>query len=87
MTWPSAFPRTRDLAGEAGAWRTDATHLAAFSDARLVNRRDVWGGYYPRGMRETLGKVHTAPRVKDRGTVTLSRSVIARHFAARDEGA
>jgi hypothetical protein len=84
--WPAPLPTTRDIDAEAEGYRAHAQALAPFVDRRLVNRVDVWGAYWPRGMRETLGKVYTAPRVKDRGRVTNTPRVIARHFAARDEG-
>jgi hypothetical protein len=86
VSWPPALPPARTLDAEAAGWRAHALDAAAFVDAHLVNRRDVWGGYWPLGIRETFGKVHTAPRVKDRGRVSLTRTVLARHFAGRAEG-
>lgn len=76
----------RDVEAEAEGWRCEADVLAAWCDAHLVNRRDVWGGYWPHGMRETLGKIRTAPRVVDRGRHTLTADVLRRHFEGRDVG-
>ncbi len=84
--WLAPLPTTRALDDEATGYSALAHALATFADQRLVNRRDVWGGYWPNGMRETLGKVYTAPRVKDRGRVLLAPSVLRQHFASRDAG-
>ncbi|WP_434480895.1 TOTE conflict system archaeo-eukaryotic primase domain-containing protein [Gemmatimonas sp.] len=75
----------RDIARESSAWRASAAALAAFVDASLPNRRDVWGGYIARADRPTWGKVTTAPAKFRRGLDLLSPAVLARHFGARDE--
>jgi hypothetical protein len=61
------------------AWAAHAAELASWTLAHLVNRKDVWGGYYagPEGTCQT-----TRPRVVDRGRVLLTPDVLLRHFAA-----
>lgn len=67
---------------DAGAWRADAAVLAAWADAELVNRRDVWGAYIPPARRTAPDrKSWTAPPTAARGTVTLTRGRLASHFA------
>jgi hypothetical protein len=58
----------------------------------MVNRRGVWGGYYPLsergkeytardGTRKKLGNSYTAPRFQnERGKVLLTTEVLVRHF-------
>ena len=48
-------------AHDAAGWRAHAEPLAAFVDAHLPNRRDVWGGYIALDDRDTWGNVTTAP--------------------------
>lgn len=72
----------RDLSAEARAWRAEASALAAWADAHLVNRRDVWGEYLPLSRRTTPDdKSRTAPAKAARGRVLLSRGLLRAHFA------
>jgi hypothetical protein len=77
--------------GAAAAWAVRADDLARWAWGRLVNRVDVWGAYTPparRGKKYTkadgtedrVPKSYTAPARKDRGRVTLTGAVLARHF-------
>src|SRR5262245_580363 len=52
----------------ASAWHRRASELADWTQARLVNRRDCWGGYYHDG------------QVTRRGL--LSRPLLCRHYHA-----
>src|SRR5687768_14914575 len=79
----------------ATAWREHAEQLADFTDAHLVNRRDVWGGYLPPRYRKSkqradgrtyTEKTVTKPRVADRGKRTLTRDVLVRHYRGEDPG-
>lgn len=72
----------RDLHEEARAWRAAAAELAAWTDAHLVNRRDVWGEYLPPSRRPTPNdKSRTAPAKGVRGHVQLSPRHLHAHFA------
>jgi hypothetical protein len=65
------------------AWAARAEELAAWAEARLVNRIDAWGGYYCKrseGGWQTCPT--TNPAVKNRHKVLLTRSVLVRHFRA-----
>jgi hypothetical protein len=68
-----------DIAREEHSWRTRAADLARWAQARLVNRTDVWGGYYsgPTGTCQT-----THPRKVDRGRIVLNVNVLVSHFRA-----
>jgi hypothetical protein len=63
----------------AASWRVRATLLADWTEVRLVNRADVWGGYYPVGG-EIARTTHPA-RLR-RGQVLLTRAVLEAHFRA-----
>jgi hypothetical protein len=76
-------PNVHHFPGEAAYWAGRADELAAWAWSRLVNRTDVWGGYYP-GCGATRQTTH--PRVARRGKVPLTRAVLERHFAARSTG-
>src|SRR5262245_60221926 len=65
-------------------WALHADLLAAWTVARLVNRTDVWGGYY-RNNEGTVGPM-TCPGRRDRGRVRLTGAVLRRHYAATDCG-
>lgn len=65
----------------APAWQARAPELAAWAEARLVNRTDVWG-LYTRWNDEN-GVEHgsmTAPPRKHRGKVRLTRLDLEQHF-------
>jgi hypothetical protein len=75
------------------AWAARSRELARWAWERLVNRTDVWGGYTPVGDREKvitrpdgstykLGATLTRPALRDRGRVSLTEAVLARHFRA-----
>ena len=72
---------------EDRAWADRADELAAWTEANLVNRSDVWGLYKrrtsPQG--EPL-RVMTAPRKADRGKLSLDTRTIRRHFADPRDG-
>jgi hypothetical protein len=79
---------------ERAAWSARSGALARWAWARLVNRRDVWGGYVAeadRGKEYTtaagrvgrLGKTLTGPAVHNRGKVLLRPATLERHFRAR----
>jgi hypothetical protein len=63
-----------------GAWAARAGDLARWAWGRLVNRTDAWGAYLPLSRRTATRKSYTAPAVKDRGRVSLTEAVLARHF-------
>lgn len=61
------------------AWAERAGELAAWADRFLVNRRDVWGGYW----RDEAGLIHPTTRPqKGRRPGDLSADVLRRHFLA-----
>jgi hypothetical protein len=67
------------------AWRRRADALAGWALARLVSRRDVWGGYLPARYRTPGGgKSVTRPPVALRGWRELTRAVLAAHFRGAD---
>lgn len=77
------------------AWALSAQALAIWTMSRLVNRKDVWGGYRPQsewgthyrasnGSVATLGKLTTRPSKNQRGTHFLDESLLTRHFRATD---
>jgi hypothetical protein len=65
-------------------WQVYADELARWALERLVNRSDVWGGYYRQ--RDDKGNWFTQqtthPKKADRGRVPLAADVLTRHFAA-----
>lgn len=72
---------THILADEARGWRAYADTLADLSLTRLVNRTDVWGEYIPLVHRHDPNrKSYTAPKLQDRGMVSLTRDTLARHY-------
>jgi hypothetical protein len=73
-----------DPAAIAAAWADRADELAAWADRVLVNRRDIWGGYYrTRNARgEWVTATMTCPRVADRGRLDLAAAVLLQHFRA-----
>jgi hypothetical protein len=64
-------------ATHAAAWAARSGELAGWTMARLVNRTDVWGGYYRKG--DKVARC-TRPAVRLRGQVTLTPEHLARHF-------
>jgi hypothetical protein len=68
----------------ARAWANRAEDLARWTMARLVNRRDAWGGYYR--TQDAAGAwttcQMTCPKIADRGRVLLTRAILERHFRA-----
>ena len=68
---------------ESNIWTRHACELAAWTLTNLVNRTDVWGGYWNEDNRERLGKTTTRPAKKNRGKQSLTLAVLERHFAAR----
>jgi hypothetical protein len=66
----------------ADAWNARAGELAAWAWQRLVNRTDVWGGYYR--ARDNAGdwitQQTTHARKQDRGRVFLTPGILTRHF-------
>jgi hypothetical protein len=67
---------------QAGPWRARARELAAWAWRLLVNRQDVWGGYYldydssgGRHLRKT-----TRPAKPRRGWVRLTEIILLYHF-------
>jgi hypothetical protein len=80
---PSTLDGESRMSGnrEVAAWRQNAERLAEWAWDRLVNRRDVWGGYYRAVGGATQQTTH--PRKADRGRAKLRIADLARHFAAR----
>src|SRR6516225_3019209 len=73
--------------GNQSGWRSQASKLASWTFATLVNRVDVWGAYWTLRMREPgQSSSYTAPAVKDRGQRFLTEETIARHFRGHDQG-
>ena len=81
----------------AAAWSRHAEDNARWVLARLVVRRDVWGGYvradargatYTRadGSSDKLGATLTHPSRSRRGKVLLTDDVVIRHFRPRHAG-
>src|SRR5262245_46770734 len=79
----------QDDGSEAFAAR--AAELARWTMERLVNRRDVWGGYHPKadrgkvytkpdGTRAELGTTTTRPARSKRGHIMLNEAVLARPY-------
>jgi hypothetical protein len=85
-------PPTTPASAPPRQWAARANELAAWVEARLVNRRDVWGGYRAvadrgrsytgrDGQRRELGRSYTGPAAAaDRGKAKLTASRIAQHF-------
>jgi len=75
-------------------WRNRAAKLAEWAWDHLVNRTDVWIAYMPLHLRnkeisdgkKLPEKTYTAPPENKRGVARLTKAVLARHFAGRDEG-
>jgi hypothetical protein len=65
----------------SAAWSARADELAAWAWRLLVNRADVWGGYWA-GPDGAVNRM-TRPAVKRRGSAFLDEGVLARHFRAR----
>ena len=63
-----------------GAWSRMKEQLADFTWRHLVNRTDVFGLYLALHLR-TRGNAKTAPSVKDRGHIVLTRDDLVRHYA------
>jgi hypothetical protein len=66
------------------AWHARADELARWAWGLLVNRTDVWGGYYcaPDGEGGWHTQQTTHPRKADRGRVLLTPDILLRHFRA-----
>jgi hypothetical protein len=82
---PSPAGRTRPASGDpAAAWRAHAADLARWTLDRLVNRTDVWGGYYrdrdDAGNWVTCQTTH--PRRAHRGKRFLTEAILTRHYRA-----
>jgi hypothetical protein len=62
------------------AWAAHASLLSDWAFRRLVNRTDIWGGYW----REENGRTRptTRPHPRDRGKYSLTKDILANHFAA-----
>jgi hypothetical protein len=58
--------------------------LARWAWDHLVNRRDVWGAYWPLELRADRGNSWTAPARTKRGQVFLTLGTLELHFAGRD---
>ncbi|HEV7300581.1 MAG TPA: PriCT-2 domain-containing protein [Tepidisphaeraceae bacterium] len=81
---------------EQAIWAARAAELAAWAEARLVNRTTAWGAYVAPGHRKMVtrkdGSVkpdqvsYTAPAKEKRGEVLLTSQVIVRHFRAKHGG-
>jgi hypothetical protein len=70
---------------EADYWVGRADELASWAWHRLVNRTDVWGGYFQTWAAAAgnwITNQMTRPRVAARGQVFLTRDVLERHFRA-----
>ena len=64
-----------------------ANDLAACVDARMVNRRDVWGAYVAPARREPSKQyTFTAPGLQRRGSTSLDPWRIARHLRGTSHG-
>ncbi len=78
------MPESRP-ANNASAWSERAGELTSWAWARLVNRTDVWGGYWV-GQDDTgapsVNRM-TRPAKKHRGQMVLTQGILRRHFAAR----
>lgn len=66
------------------AWKRNAAALAAWARERLVNRDDVWGGYWAND--EGVISPTTRPTKRDRGRVRLREADLRRHFEAASCG-
>jgi len=84
--WPQSLPSTRDLDNEAREWRAYAHNVAATYDARLVNRRDVWGAYLSVERRTHNRSTYTAPGKSWRGSWQLNATRLRRHVLAESVG-
>jgi hypothetical protein len=94
---PSGSPGAGGDDAIVPAWAERAEELTRWAFARLVVRRDVWGGYvceqdrgkpYTRadGTTDKLGATLTRPARTQRGKVFLTEEVVLRHFRPRDAG-
>ena len=76
-----------NLDQDGAAWAEAAVELAAWADARLVNRRDAWGAYRPENEigREFTRTDGTKGKLGEQWTVkgALTSRVLTRHFQAR----
>lgn len=76
-----------DWRAQCKPWADRAAELAVWAEQRAVNRRDVWGGYVPKKFRgEGSNGATTKPSINKRGSITLSTSVIEKHFYCGSEG-
>ena len=71
---------------DAAAWAARADELAEWTLEHLVNRKDVWGAYWPFHLRDERGKIWTAPGRAKRGKVYLTPAVLDRHYRGQDVG-
>jgi hypothetical protein len=73
------------------AFAESARELAAWADARMVNRHDAWGVYRPEAEigREFTRSDGSTGRLGPQQTVrgNLTPALLARHFSARDRSA
>jgi hypothetical protein len=83
-----AFAGAIGVPAEAAYWHARADELADWALAHMVNRGDVWGGYYraqdATGVWTTCQTTH--PRRADRGKLLLTREVLVSHFSATCTG-
>src|SRR5215467_13966393 len=79
------------------AWSQRAEELASWVLRRLSVRRDVWGSYVREqergktftradGSSDKLGTTLTRPARSQRGVMSLTEEVVARHFRPRHAG-
>jgi hypothetical protein len=65
------------------AWSARADVLASWASSRLINRRDVWGGYWTEQTADgPVTRATTRPHPRDRGRVYVGTQLLANHFAA-----
>jgi hypothetical protein len=70
------------MTGDNNPWAARARELAQWTWAHLVNRTDVWGGYWNDDKRDRLGRTTTRPAKARRGKDRLTFLLLERHFRA-----
>jgi hypothetical protein len=71
--------------GKHVSWASRRMELAAWTWRWLVNRVDVWGGYWQDESTEGSPTRRTTwPHPRDRGKYFLTEQILANHFAATD---
>jgi P4 family phage/plasmid primase-like protien len=78
----SAPHAPHDVSDVTRAWHERADELAAWADRLLVNRRDVWGGYYQKNGTTYQTTRHASDLIgrKQKPRGELSREVLVAHF-------